>query len=252
MTRINQATKLLIAVPTALAIASCSATEDTTADTAAGTGGKVPTVTASIGGAGADTAAQGADLPETVTQEKTVTEAAAQPPAGEAAAPPAPAPAPEGDNCASLPTDPRQQYATGTAPGRMPAADSQSDMNYWIENIENHYDPCAPISWITFRGSLGDGDRPAGTGASISDGLALYVNGQPAGDMRLFTEVESIELLNDGQLRLSWGERGEATAAGITDHYTVDLTAQGDAVQPVAGDVEQFNRFWNQSGYLLN
>ena len=134
----------------------------------------------------------------------------------------------------------------------MPAADSQSDMNYWIENIENHYDPCAPISWITFRGSLGDGDRPAGTGASISDGLALYINGQPAGDMRLFTEVESIELLNDGQLRLSWGERGEATAAGITDHYTVDLTAQGDAVQPVAGDVEQFNRFWNQSGYLLN
>jgi len=244
MTQINQATKLLIAVPTALAIASCSATEDTTADTAAGTGGKAPTVTASIGGAGADTVTQ-----EKI-QEKTVTEAAAQQPASEAAAPPAPAP--EGENCASLPTDPRQQYATGTAPGRMPAADSQSDMNYWIEDIDNQYDPCAPISWITFRGSLGDGDRPAGTGASISDGLALYVNGQPAGDMRLFTEVESIELLNDGQLRLSWGERGEATAAGITDHYTVDLTAQGDAVQPVAGDVEQFNRFWNQSGYLLN
>jgi len=240
MTRINQATKLLIAVPAALAIASCSATENTTADT----GGEAPTVTASIGGAGSETVTQ-----EKI-QEKTVTEAAAQQPASEAAAPPAPAP--EGENCASLPTDPRQQYATGTAPGRMPAADSQSDMNYWIENIENHYDPCAPISWITFRGSLGDGDRPAGTGASISDGLALYVNGQPAGDMRLFTEVESIELLNDGQLRLSWGERREATAAGITDHYTVDLTAQGDAVQPVAGDVEQFNQFWNQSGYLLN
>ena len=240
MTRINQATKLLIAVPAALAIASCSATENTTADT----GGEAPTVTASIGGAGSETVTQ-----EKI-QEKTVTEAAAQQPASEAAAPPAPAP--EGENCASLPTDPRQQYATGTAPGRMPAADSQSDMNYWIEDIDNQYDPCAPISWITFRGSLGDGDRPAGTGASISDGLALYVNGQPAGDMRLFTEVESIELLNDGQLRLSWGERGEATAAGITDHYTVDLTAQGDAVQPVAGDVEQFNRFWNQSGYLLN
>ena len=241
MTRINQATKFLIAIPAALAIASCSATEDTTAaDPAADTGGEAPTVTASIGGAGADT----------VTEEKTVTEAAAQPPAGEAAPPPAATP--EGDNCASLPTDPRQQYATGTAPGRMPAADSQSDMNYWIEDIENHYDPCAPISWITFRGSLGDGARPAGTGASISDGLALYVDGQPAGDMRLFTAVESIELLSDGQLRLSWGERGEATAAGITDHYTVDLAAQGGAVQPVAGDVEQFNQFWNQSGYLLN
>ena len=243
MTRINQATKLLIAVPAALAIASCSATEDTTADTSAQTGGEAPTVTASIGGAGAETVTQ-----EKI-QEKTVTEAAAQQPASEAAAPPAAAP--EGENCASLPTDPRQQYATGTAPGRMPAADSQSDMNYWIEDIENHYDPCAPISWITFRGSLGDGARPAGTGASISDGLALYVDGQPAGDMRLFTAVESIELLNDGQLRLSWGERGEATAAGITDHYTVDLAAQGGAVQPVAGDVEQFNQFWNQSGYLL-
>lgn len=239
MTRINQATKLLIAVPAALAIASCSATENTTADT----GGEAPTVTASIGGAGSETVTQ-----EKI-QEKTVTEAAAQQPASEAAPPPAAAP--EGENCASLPTDPRQQYATGTAPGRMPADDG-SDNNYWIEDIDNQYDPCAELSWITFRGSLGDGARPAGTGASISDGLALYVDGQPAGDMRLFTEVESIELLNDGQLRLSWGERGEATAAGITDHYTVDLTAQGDAVQPVAGDVEQFNQFWNQSGYLLN
>ena len=51
MTRIGQATKLLLAVPAALAIASCCATEDT----AAGTGGEAPTVTASIGGSGADT-----------------------------------------------------------------------------------------------------------------------------------------------------------------------------------------------------
>jgi len=64
MTRINQATKLLIAVPAALAIASCSATENTTADT----GGEAPTVTASIGGAGSETVTQ-----EKI-QEKTVTD----------------------------------------------------------------------------------------------------------------------------------------------------------------------------------
>ena len=68
MTRINQTTKLLLAVPAALAIASCSATEDTTADTAANTGGMAPTVTASIGGDGAETVSQER------TQEKTVTE----------------------------------------------------------------------------------------------------------------------------------------------------------------------------------
>lgn len=239
MTRINQATRILITVPVALAIASCSATNDT------------PATDQDASPAAESAAASAAQ--ETVTQEKTVTEAAAQQPTSEeveAAA--APAAAPETDNCAIPNPDPRQQYATGTAPGRMPAANHRSDANYWIEDIDNHYDPCAPLSWITFRGSLGHEDRTAGTAASITDGLALYVDGQPAGDMRAFTEVENVELVDPTTLRLSWGERGGATAEGITDHFTVDLTAANGTVQAVAGDTEPFTQRWNQSGYLLN
>ncbi|AQQ14517.1 hypothetical protein CGLAU_02660 [Corynebacterium glaucum] len=232
MTRLKLATQVLIAVPAALAIASCSATDDTTAETSAATSAP-ETVT------------------EAVTQEATVETVTQQPTTEvDTAAPPAGATTPAGD-CTTPPTDPRQQYATGTAPGRMPA-ENHTDTNYWIEDIENHYDPCAPLSWITFRGSLGREDGPAGTGASISDGLALYVNGQPDGEMRLFTKVESIEMLDDGQVRLTWGERGGATAAGITDHYTVDLTAQSGTVQAVAGDTEKFAQLWSQPGYLLN
>ena len=239
MTRINQATKLLIAVPATLAIASCSATEDTTADT----GGKAPTVTASIGGAGAETVTQ-----EKI-QEKTVTEAAAQPPAGEAA-PPAAA-APEGDNCASLPTDPRQQYATGTAPGRMPA-DNGSDNNYWIEDIDNQYDPCAKLSWITFKGSLGNADRPQGTAASIADGLALYVNGEPASEVKLFGRIDQVTPLENGGATIEWSERGQYTADGFTNHYSADIRATLSGVEAFAGNTEKFNDSWHYPvGYLL-
>ena len=243
MTRINQATKLLLAVPAALAIASCSATEDTTADTAAGTGGEAPTVTASIGGSGADTVTQER------AQEKTVTETVAQPPAGEAA-PPAAA-APEGDNCASLPTDPRQQYATGTAPGRMPA-DNGSDNNYWIEDIDNQYDPCAELSWITFKGSLGDPNRPQGTAASIADGLALYVNGEPASEVKLFGRIDQVTPLDNGGIKVEWSERGQYTADGFTNHYSADIRATQGGVEAFAGNTEKFNDSWHYPvGYLL-
>ncbi|MDN8606080.1 hypothetical protein Q0N48_08750 [Corynebacterium ureicelerivorans] len=239
MTRINQATKLFLAVPAALAIASCSATEDTTADTAA----EAPTVTASIGGSPAESAA-----PETLTQKKTVTETASQRP-GEAA-PPAAA-APEGDNCASLPSDPHQQYATGTAPGRMPA-DNGSDNNYWIDNIDNHYDPCAPLSWITFKGSLGDPNGPQGTAASIADGLALYINGEPASEVKLFGQIDQITPLENGGATIAWSERGKYTADGYTNHYSADIRPVNGGIEAFSGDTEKFYENWNYPiGYLL-
>ena len=244
MTRINQATKLLVAVPAALAIASCSATEDTAADTAAETGGKAPTVTASLGGAGAET------MTQERAQEKTVTETVAQPPADKTD-PPAAA-APEGDNCANLPTDPREQYATGTAPGRMPADDG-SDYNYWIDDIDNAYDPCAPLSWIVFRGSLGDEHSHAGTAASVADGLALYINGEPAREMKLFGRIDNITPLENGGATFEWSERGQYTADGFTNHYSADIRATLSGVEAFAGDTEKFNESWNYPvGYLLN
>ena len=145
--------------------------------------------------------------------------------------------------CAELPNDPRKVYASGTAPGRMPADDG-SDFNYWIGDIDNSYDPCATISWIIFRGSMGDVEGPAGTGASIADGLALYVNGAPAKDMSVFDRVESVTPVSDNQVDFTWGERSRSTAEGITAHHTVRLQAQGDTIEPISGEVEEFNKMW--------
>ncbi|WP_269946341.1 hypothetical protein [Corynebacterium curieae] len=147
------------------------------------------------------------------------------------------------DECAELPNDPRKVYASGTAPGRMPADDG-SDFNYWIADIENSYDPCATISWIIFRGSMGDLNGPAGTGASIVDGLAFYVNGAPVKDMSVFEKVESITPVSDNEVDFTWGERSRSTAEGITAHHTVRLQAQGDSLEPVSGEVEEFNKMW--------
>ena len=143
--------------------------------------------------------------------------------------------------CTELPNDPRTVYASGTAPGRMPADDG-SDFNYWIADIDNSYDPCATISWIIFRGSMGDVEGPTGTGASIADGLALYVNGAPAKDMSVFDRVESVTPVSDNQVDFTWGERSRSTAEGITAHHTVRLQAQGDTVEPISGEVEEFNK----------
>ncbi|WP_133064910.1 hypothetical protein [Corynebacterium hadale] len=170
--------------------------------------------------------------------------------ASESATPPAQQTQDNADACAQLPKDPREAYPSGTAPGRMPADDG-SDFNYWIEDIDNAYDPCAPLSWIIFRGSLGDEHRPAGTGASIADGLALYVNGAPAQDMAAVDKIESVVPTPDGGVDLAWGERTGATAEGITAHYTVHLLNDGGAVVPVSGSIDEFNRWWNYPVHYL-
>lgn len=155
-------------------------------------------------------------------------------------------------DCASLPNDPKTMYPSGSAPGRMPNVDG-TDFNYWIADIDNHYDPCAKLSWIVFRGSLGDERGPAGTAASINDGVAFYVNGTPDGEMRIFTSVDGISQTGDDTVTLSWGERTRSTAEGITAHYSVTLKAESGSVVPVSGDVAEFNELWYSSygAYLL-
>ena len=156
------------------------------------------------------------------------------------------------ETCGSLPKDPREQYPDGGAPGRMPAEDWE-DYNFWIGTIENHYDPCAPISWIIFRGGLGDAERPAHTGASMTDGIAFYVHGEPVDEMTLFTRVEEVTANPDGTVTFIWGERTRSTAEGITAHFTATLEPRDGAMVPMSGNAAEFSDRWNdaQSKYLL-
>ena len=152
---------------------------------------------------------------------------------------------PEPDNkCASLTKDPREQYPDHEAPGRMPARDWE-DNNFWINDIENHYDPCAPISWIIFRGGLGDAERPAHTGASMTDGVAFYVHGEPVDDMTLFTRAESVTTNPDGAVEFIWGERTRSTAEGITAHFTATIEPRDGSMVPVSGNGSEFSARWN-------
>lgn len=181
--------------------------------------------------------------PETPTVTEVITTTSTQ-------APPETSTPPD-DTCADLPKDPRKQYETGTAPGRMPAADG-SDYNFWIDNIENHYDPCAPLSWIIFDGQLGDVNGPAGTAASIADGLALYINGEPAREMKLFGRIDNITPLENGGTTFEWSERGQYTADGYVNHYSAELRVIDGAVTAVAGDTAKFHEWWDYPvSYLL-
>lgn len=149
------------------------------------------------------------------------------------------------EKCASLPKDPRDQYPDGSAPGRMPAEDWE-DYNFWIGDIENHYDPCAPVSWIIFRGGLGDADHPAQTGASMTNGIAFYVHGEPIDEMTLFTQVESVTANPDGSVDFTWGERTRSTAEGITAYYTATIEPRDGTMVPLSGNAKDFSGHWNE------
>ena len=158
----------------------------------------------------------------------------------------------ESDNqtgsCAALPNDPREQYPDDTAPGRMPIVDPASDFNYWISDIENHYDPCARVSFILFHGKTGTAERPSMRQGTREDGVAFYINGAPDGEMRWFGVIEDIHV-NGDTIYLSWGERTGINADGPVLHRSVTLNTASGSIEAVSGDVDSFNSFWDNPSY---
>lgn len=131
-------------------------------------------------------------------------------------------------------------------------ADDGSDNNYWIDDIDNQYDPCAELSWIIFKGSLGNKHRRQGTAASVADGLALYRNGEPISEVKLFGRIDRIAPLENGGAVIEWSERGTYTADGWVNHHSVDLRLTDDGFEAFAGDTKKFYERWDYSvGYLL-
>ncbi|WKK60975.1 hypothetical protein QYQ98_08035 [Corynebacterium sp. P3-F1] len=64
--------------------------------------------------------------------------------------------------------------------------------------------------------------------------------------------MEAVKKVEEDTVEFSWGERGETTAAGITDHYTVTLQAKDNTLVPVGGDTKKFTDMWNYpEQYLL-
>lgn len=154
------------------------------------------------------------------------------------------------EKCASLPNDPRDQYPDGSAPGRMPNAKGH-DMQYWIEDIENHYDPCAPVSWIIFHGGRGGMEGPAYTGASVSSGIAFYINGEPDGEMRTFRGISNVSL-NGDTIDFDWHERQQDLMGSVKLDNHVTLGYSNGHIEAVDGDVDAFNQYWHgQDQYML-
>ena len=154
--------------------------------------------------------------------------------------------------CASLPKDPRDQYEDGSAPGRMPqVGDNPYDTHYWIENIDNLYDPCAPVSWIIFYGGRGGIDGPANTGASVSQGIAFYINGEPDGEMRTFRQINNVSLDGD-TISFDWHERQQDLMGSVKLENSVTLAYDNGHIEAVDGDVDAFNQYWHgQDQYML-
>lgn len=227
-----------LTVPFALALASCSAVTsgDSFTELAEPTG-----VTQIANDQTESSEVQPAE-PSSAPTDATVNETTSKPPAQK----------PKNPDCAQLPNDPRKVFPTGTAPGRMPAVNN-GDYNFWISDIENYYDPCAPVSWIIFHGQLGDFNGPAGTAASVTDGLAIYLNGKPDGEMRIFGRIDNVSASPDNSISLSWSERTRSTAEGYTANYLIELDTSGGTVTPEYGNGTEFKQRWDDpaGAYML-
>lgn len=121
---------VLLTVSAPLALRACGAQEDSSSSHQPVFSSQAPAEDDSAGGADAASAAapslsestDGGDEATTQQQDKS-----------------------EDSECTELPNDPRKVYASGTAPGRMPADDG-SDFNYWIADIDNSYDPARRLA----------------------------------------------------------------------------------------------------------
>lgn len=126
--RFSAAVLLTVSVP--LALRACGAQEDSSSSHQPVFSSQAPAEDDSAGGDDAASAAapspsestDGGDEATTQQQDKS-----------------------EDSECTELPNDPRKVYASGTAPGRMPADDG-SDFNYWIADIDNSYDPARRLA----------------------------------------------------------------------------------------------------------
>ena len=147
----------------------------------------------------------------------------------------------EEEECADGGSDLQKRFANG-AKGVLNTNEDDFKFHYTV--IDGAYDPCAEISYAVLSGALGDENGPAGTGASIADGILIWSEGELVGGHGITaSSVEEASVVGDDEIELTVGNRGRTTAEGITETARVRLEVEDDQLVPVGGDIEQYKSF---------
>lgn len=109
--------------------------------------------------------------------------------------------------------------------------------NVWFnfEIVDNHFDPCRPLSWVTLSGANGDRSQPEGGPATVAEAVVFFHHDAPVTDPPpvQFREIESVERTADNTVEVIYGHAGGANAQGVTETFTVTHT--WDANRMVTG-----------------
>ncbi|QQU78620.1 hypothetical protein I6I73_07385 [Corynebacterium striatum] len=84
----------------------------------------------------------------------------------------------EEEECADGGSDLQTRFANG-AKGVLNTNQDGFKFHYTV--IDGAYDPCAELSYAVLGGALGGENGPAGTGASIADGILIWSEGELVG-----------------------------------------------------------------------
>ncbi|MGP6175650.1 hypothetical protein [Corynebacterium sp. A21] len=104
--------------------------------------------------------------------------------------------------------------------------DDETFYNFQIR--ENHFDPCAELSYIVLEGSLGSIDNTGGTGSSLGDVVVFFQGDQLITDPLPFMmrSVESVEQTDTHTLHVIHGHASRTTAEGVTETFLSTHTIQ--------------------------
>ena len=147
----------------------------------------------------------------------------------------------EEEECADGGSDLQKRFANG-AKGVLNTDKDNFKFHYTVS--DGTYDPCAELSYAVLDGAFGDESGPAGTGASIADGILIWSEGELVGGHGITaSSVEEASVVGDDEIELTVGNRGRTTAEGITETARVRLEVEDDQLVPVGGDIEQYKSF---------
>lgn len=125
---------------------------------------------------------------------------------------------------------------------------NQSGFAWWANGVAlDGYDACLPLSFLALDGMMGDDDGPAGTGASISELLVLFQDGETVSNPIpiLFSSVEEVKRNSPESITVTYGHRGGSTAEGVNEFYDVNYTLTDGEIEVARADVP--NSIWESS-----